>query len=333
MTTNPTVANSGHPEGHTVAVDASSVEPADIERLRSNFPGVRFTSSSIPSEWDDLVRDATIVFGKRLPRHVIVDAPRLRWVQAGTAGVDGVLKLGPWPSHIALTNARGVHGIPISEQLVAMMLAFSTRLHVLIRAQIERRSVAREVVSTKWELSGQTLLVIGLGDIGGSLAIRAEALGMHVIGVKRQPGHVPGCHRVVGLDHLDEVLPMADHVALCLPLTPETRHVIDATRIALIRDGAHVYNVGRGSLIDGTALRAALASGRLGGAGLDCVEPSDTPDPDDVLWEMPNVILGQHTSGHSPSNSRAITSLFSDNLRRFLAEEPLENRVDPIRGY
>ena len=156
---------------------------------------------------------------------------------------------------------------------------------------------------------------------------------MHVIGVKRQPGHVPGCHRVVGLDHLDEVLPMADHVALCLPLTPETRHVIDATRIALIRDGAHVYNVGRGSLIDGTALRAALASGRLGGAGLDCVEPSDTPDPDDVLWEMPNVILGQHTSGHSPSNSRAITTLFSDNLRRFLAEEPLENRVDPIRGY
>ncbi|NBT94771.1 MAG: hypothetical protein EBT47_07180, partial [Chloroflexi bacterium] len=165
--------------------------------------------------------------------------------------------------------------------------------------------VAREVVSTKWELSGQTLLVIGLGDIGGSLAIRAEALGMNVIGVKRQPGHVPGCHRVVGLDHLDEVLPMADHVALCLPLTPETRHVIDATRIALIRDGAHVYNVGRGSLIDGTALRAALASGRLGGAGLDCVEPSDTPDPDDVLWEMPNVILGQHTSGHSPGNSRA----------------------------
>ncbi len=333
MTTKPTVAGPDPSNGHTVAVDASSVDPADIERLRLNFPDVRFASSSNPNDWDDLVRGATIVFGKRLPHHVIVDAPSLRWVQAGTAGVDGVLKVGPWPSHIALTNARGVHGIPISEQLVAMMLAFSTRLHVLIRAHFERRSVAREVISTKWELAGQTLLVIGLGDIGGSLAFRAEALGMHVIGVKRQPGHVPGCHRVVGLDHLDDVLPMADHVALCLPLTPETKHVIDATRIALIRDGAHVYNVGRGALIDGTALRVALASGRLGGAGLDCVEPSDTPDPDDDLWEMPNVILGQHTSGHSPRNSRAITSLFAENLRRFLADEPLENQVDPIRGY
>lgn len=333
MTTTPTRAGAGPTQAHTVAVDAVSVDATEIDRLRTTFPDVRFTSSTNPNDWEDLVRDATVLFGKRLPRHVIADAPRLRWVQAGTAGVDGVLKLGPWPSHIALTNARGVHGTPISEQLVAMMLAFSTRLHILIRAQIERRSVAREVTSTKWELAGQTLLVIGLGDIGGSLAIRAEALGMHVIGVKRHPGHVAGCHRVVGLDHLDDVLPLADHVALCLPLTPETRHVIDASRIARIRDGAHVYNVGRGSLIEGTALREALASGRLGGAGLDCVEPSDTPDPDDVLWQMPNVILGQHTSGHSPGNSRAITSLFADNLRRFLAGEPLENQVDPTRGY
>ncbi len=333
MTSTPTSGGSDPASGHTVAVDAVSVDASDIARLHKTFPDVRFTSSTDQNVWDDLVRDATIVFGKRLPRHVIVDAPRLRWVQAGTAGVDGVLKLGPWPSHIALTNARGVHGIPISEQLVAMMLAFSTRLHILIRAQSERRSVAREVTATKWELAGQTLLVIGLGDIGGSLAIRAEALGMHVIGVKRQPGHVPGCHTVVGLDHLDEALPSADHVALCLPLTPETRHVIDASRIALIRDGAHVYNVGRGSLIEGTALREALASGRLGGAGLDCVEPSDIPDHDDVLWQLPNVILGQHTSGHSPGNSRAITSLFAGNLRRFLAGEPLENHVDPIRGY
>ncbi len=316
-----------------VAIDAPSVDLTDRDRLASAFPSVSFVAATDPDDLAQAITRAHVVFGKRLPHAAIAGAPTLAWVQAGTAGVDGVLARGPWPDGVLLTNARGAHGTPISEQVVAMMLAFATRLHVLLRAQAERRNVARAVTSTKWELSGQRLVILGLGDIGGSLAVRASALGMRVTGVRREPAPVPGCERVVGPGSLVEVLRDADHLAACLPLTPGTRHLVGEAELRALPRGAHVYNVGRGAVIDGQALRRALADGHLGGAGLDCVEPSDIPDVSDPLWSHPDVILGQHSSGHAPGNSRLITDIFASNLERFLAGRELENRVDLARGY
>lgn len=316
-----------------VAVDAHAVDAGDLARIGEAFPSVRFVRATDGPGLDAAIRAAEVVFGKRLPYEAIAGSPHVRWVQAGTAGVDGVLGRGPWPAHVALTNARGAHGTPISEQVIAMMLAFSTRLHVLVQARGRRENVARLVTRTKRDLAGQSVMVLGLGDIGGAVARRASALGMRVIGVRREPSPTPGCDVVIAPDRLHDHLPASDHLVACLPLTARTRHFVGEAAIRSLPRGAHVYNVGRGAVIDGAALRRALADGHLGGAGLDCVEPTDLPAPDDPLWSHPEVILGQHTSGHSPDNSRAICAIFEGNLRRYLAGRPLLNVVDPALGY
>ena len=316
-----------------VAVDASSIDNDDATRLTHEFPHVEFNFANSPNVFAQSLRDCEVVFGKRLPYDAIVGSPRLEWVQAGTAGVDALLGRGPWPTQITLTNARGAHGTPISEQVFAMMLAFATRLHVLVRAHASEANVAQVVTRAKWELAGQHVMILDLGDIGEAVATRATALGMHVTGVRRSPTPTPGCATVLTQHAFRDFLPTTDHLISCLPLTSQTRHLIGAPELHALPQGAHVYNVGRGAVIDGQALRGALADGHLGGAGLDCVDPSDIPAPGDPLRSHPEVILGQHTSGHSPGNSRAITEIFADNLRRFMDGEPLRNVVDPDRGY
>jgi phosphoglycerate dehydrogenase-like enzyme len=214
-----------------------------------------------------------------------------------------------------------------------MALSFATGLNILMRARGEHRNARRRVYAQKFELEGQTMLVIGLGDIGGTLAAKAQALGLRVLGVRRSGRATEHCAVVVTPDRLSEVLPQADHVALCLPLTTETKGIIGARELRLMKPSAYVYNVGRGVAIDGTALRQALREGWIAGAGLDCLAPTDVPPPDDPLWHMDNVILGLHTSGSSPQNSRRITDIFMANLERYLAGQPLQNAIDPAAGY
>jgi phosphoglycerate dehydrogenase-like enzyme len=176
------------------------------------------------------------------------------------------------------------------------------------------------------------LCVLGLGDIGGALATRALALGMRVVGVRRGGRAFPGLAATYTPDRLLEALPQADHVALCLPLTSETRAIVGEREFVAMRPTAYIYNVGRGASIDPDALLRALQSGRIAGAGLDVTSPEPLPD-DSPLWDMPNVILTQHVSGDSPYNAHRITTIFADNLRRYLAGEPLQNLVDKARGY
>jgi phosphoglycerate dehydrogenase-like enzyme len=327
------MADSGRAESLRVLVGADAIEPADRERLRRLFPHVSFTFAATAEEWLAAAPRAEVLFTKGLPLEALAAATHLRWVQAGTAGVDWWLRSGLGERDVILTNARGAHGIPMAEQVLAMALCFATRLHLLIRGQPQRRKLARRVIEEKWELHGQTMLVLGLGDVGGTLAEKARALGMHVLGVRRSLAPHPACVAIYPPERLHEALPLADHVAVCLPLTPETAGIIGEAELRLMKPTACIYNVGRGATIDGAALRRALAEGWIAGAGLDCVAPSDTPADGDPLWEMENVILGLHTSGSSPSNSRRITDLFAENLRRYLAGEPLLNVVDKQRGY
>jgi phosphoglycerate dehydrogenase-like enzyme len=156
---------------------------------------------------------------------------------------------------------------------------------------------------------------------------------MRVLGVRRSGQPAPGCDEVHTPDHLADVLPRADHVALCLPLTEETIAIIGEAELRRMKPTAHIYNVGRGASIDGEALRRALRERWIAGAGLDCVAPVDTPADDDPLWDMEEVILSMHTSGHSPYNSRRITDIFMSNLRAFMEGGPLENVIDLDRGY
>jgi len=305
-----------------------------LRRVREAFPSLPVLSCLAAADLLREIVDAEVLLTKGLTHETLSAAQSLRWIQAGTAGIDGLLKYaqlreGP----IVLTNAGGVHGVPIAEQIPAMMLAFAIRLPTLFRAQTAHRNVSSKVIAEKFELHGQTLVVVGVGDIGRTLCQKAMALGMHVIGVRRSSApKPPWVHEMVTADALPVVLPRAQHLALCLPGTAETHELIGHEQLALLPPHAYIYNVGRGAAIDQAALIDALASGAVAGAGLDVTTP-EPPQDDSPLWDMHNVILCQHTSGSSPFNAERITDLFIHNLDSYLCGDQLLNVIDKRLGY
>jgi len=315
-----------------VVLIGEDVGHANLQRLQQTHPDLEFRFSPERDHFVANAADAEIIFSKQFPPGAIAAAQKLRWIQAGTAGVNHLLTVGLAERNIVLTNARDAHGTPMAEQILAMMLAFATRLHTLIHAQTTGARVNAQVIGEKFELAGQTLCVIGLGDIGGTLAHKAKLLGMQVIGVRRTATPFAHVDELYTSDQLLAALAQADHVALCLPLTAATKALIGEKELRAMKPSAYIYNVGRGASIEANALLQALQAGWVAGAGLDVTDPEPLP-PTSPLWQMPNVILGQHTSGSSPYNADRITTIFLDNLRRYQAGEPLRNVVDQNEGY
>lgn len=314
-----------------VVVIGEDIGPANLERLRTAFPQVEFHLRLSEADFSAAAAHAQILFSKRFPAAALA-APGLRWVQAATAGVERLLAAGLVERGVTITNAHGAHGVPMAEVILSMMLAFATGLHSLIRVQESRRHIQQQIIHTKFELEGQTLCVIGLGDIGGTLAHKGRALGMRVVGVRRVPYPHPAVEQVYTAHEIGQAVGQADHVALCLPLTAATTGLVGAAELRAMRPTAFIYNVGRGASLEPTALLQALQEGWIAGAGLDVTAPEPLP-PDSPLWAMPNVILSQHTSGSSPYNADRITRIFAANLARYLAGDPLQNVIDPGRGY
>ena len=312
-----------------VAIDLS---PEWRQRLTRTFPEVEFTFAQDPAGLVKAASGAQVILTHSLSRDAVLAATRLRWVQAGTMGVSHLLYSEFRERGVLLTNARA-QGVPMAEMVLAMMFAFATRLPMFIEARPRRENVAAKAARTKFELAGQTLVILGLGDVGSTLCAKAAGIGMRVIGLRRRP-ELPcaGAERVVGVDRLREVLPAADHLAVTLPLTQGTRSFLGAPELSLVRPGTYLYNVGGGPTVDRGALLEALRSGRLAGAGLDVTDPDPLP-PDDPLWDAPNVLLTHHTSGASPNNHDRIAGIFASNLRRYLDGQPLLNTVDQSLGY
>lgn len=312
-------------------VIGEDIGSANLAHLRATFPQVEFHFCLDEAAFSAAAAQSHILFSKRFPAEALA-APNLRWVQTGTAGVERLLAAGLIERGVTLTNAHGAHGVPMAELILSMMLAFATGLHSLIRVQESRHHIHPQIVRTKFELEGQTLCVIGLGDVGGTLAHKSRGLGMHVLGVRRDPRPHPAVERVYPASEIAQAVGQADHVALCLPLTAATTEIVGEPELRAMRPTAYVYNVGRGASLEPNALITALQEGWIAGAGLDVTVPEPLP-PDSPLWAMPNVILGQHTSGSSPYNADRITRIFAQNLARFLAGEPLHNVIHPERGY
>ena len=262
-------------------------------------------------------------------------APAVRWIQATSAGIGQLvhrLRYAERLPETVITTASGVHAIPLAEFSVMAMLVFRKRLlHGL--ADQARRHWERFAAT---DLRDRSLVVVGVGSIGREVARIASAHGMRVIGVKRT---------VAGVDpaslHLDELyafedlhaaLRGAEHVVLAAPHTPETDGLIGREELALLASGAVIVNVARGALVDETALIDALDSGHLGGAALDVFAAEPLP-PDSPLWVMPNVIVSPHSASTSDRENGRITDLFCENLRRYLANEPLLNVLDTDRLY
>lgn len=271
-----------------------------------------------------------VIFGHP-PIDYVVNQEQLAWVQTASAGVDWILHQPvPFPKKVKLTNGSGVYGPAGGDHVLAMMLYFSRGLYFYQRMK-ERGEWVRDLSYAK-RLKGQTVCIVGLGDLGRNVAQRARAFGMKVVGVKRSPGPVEGVDEVTTPDDIDRLLPTTDHLVITLPLTRETEGLISRERIQRLPRGAFLYNIGRGAVVDEEALVDALRSGHLGGAGLDVFveEPLPAEHP---FWSMENVVLTPHIGADTPWDNDFAAEIFIDNLKRFHAGEPLRNEVDLRAGY
>lgn len=271
---------------------------------------------------------------RRFPTDLFAAAPNLRWFQQWGAGADWLLRHPDVAaSQLIVTSGSGIHAIPISEHILALILALGRGLHTAIRHQVQHKWQSPTDWGTLFELPGKTMLLIGVGAIGERTAEIATALGMRVIGVRRDPSiGAPGVAAMHPPQALLDLLPEADFVVLTAPLTPETHHLIDARALQAMKPSAYLVNIGRGGTVDEPALIAALRQGRIAGAGLDVVAQEPLPS-DSPLWAMPNVIITAHYAGATPHYDERAMPIFLENLRRYLAGEPLQNVVDKTLGY
>ncbi len=254
-------------------------------------------------------------------------APNLRWVHLGFAGIDLPLFGTLLERGVRLSNSPTSAAEPIAHTAMAGLLALARRFPFWAAAQRDRewRRLPNELIAE--DLSDQTLVIYGLGAIGGELARLAQAFGVYVIGVRRRPGDAADAvDEILHPDQLDTVLPRADWLAITANLTGETRGAITAERLALLPAGAHVINVSRGAIIEETALIDALRSGGLGGAYLDvfAVEPLPVASP---LWDLPNVIISPHNSWAAKGNPERARAAFLENLECWLNGNPLPQEV------
>jgi len=281
---------------------------------------------------EEMLDDIEIAVGS-FPHDLLPRARNLRWLQEWGAGVDWLLRHPEVAKlEFTLTNASGVHAIPISEQILGYLLAFARRLPAAVRAQ-DRRAWQAPKRDQLFELAGKTMLLVGVGAIGARTAVIAAALGMRVLGIRRNPaGELPGVHAIFGSDQLLDLLPEADCVVLTVPLSQATQGMIGARELRAMKPTSYLINIGRGGTIQQPALIQALREGWIAGAGLDVFEqePLPTTSP---LWELENVIMTAHYAGLTPAYDQRALAIFLDNLRRYHAREPLENVVDKVAGY
>jgi len=305
-------------------------------RLRERYPGMRVVHLKDYSGVNAELPDTDIFVGWSLRALQLAAAPRLKWLHSTAAGVAQLMYPELRASGIAVTNASGVHTIPIAEHVLGLLLALARRFPSSFRHQAARhwgqQDIWDEPIRPR-ELRGATLLVVGLGAIGREVARLARAIGMRLEAVTRSGQAAPEfADRVAPASSLDALLPAADFVVLAAPETAETRHLMNAPRLALMKPSAYLINVARGSLIDESALAAALTARRIAGAALDVAseEPLPASSP---LWALDNCFLTPHLSGASDSLWERQGDLLLENLDRWFSGRELRNRVDLSRGY
>jgi phosphoglycerate dehydrogenase-like enzyme len=323
----------------------TSLRPESVEQLRAISPALDVVDASADPAFDiDTLDDPEVeaIFGRRAP-HDLQRVPRLRWLQVASAGVDHLADDPPWERGILVTNARGVFAVPIGEYVTGAILRINQPIASWAEGQATQVWPAeQEPLATV--VRGQTVVLVGYGSIGREVARQLAALGIRVLAVKPRPeiradlayrvsgtgdpdGSIP--ERIVGLESLCEVAAEADYLVLTLPLTRASRGTIDSGVLASLPRTAWLINVSRGALVDEDALLDALRAGRLAGAILDVTstEPLPAGHP---LWDAPNVTITPHVSG---ATDRFRDELVIENVRRYLAGEPLLNPIDPARGY
>jgi phosphoglycerate dehydrogenase-like enzyme len=322
-----------------------------LDKLRAVSPRLdvqQMTDASFETMPEALRNRVEILYGWGRSIDEAHRYPNLKWIQTHSAGIDNILDKPIWQSKVIITTTSGIHPVPMAEHALAMILAFRWKLLDMFRWQTRA-----EWPQGRWdkvimpELRGSTLGIVGYGSIGRELARLARALGMWVSAAnrsgqrRRDEGYnEPGIgdpdaiipEKIYPIGGLLEMLPQCDYVVALMPLTPETHHLFGAEAFAQMKESAFFFNLGRGPVVDELALIDALRQGQIAGAGLDVFEEEPLPS-DSPLWQMENVIISPHVAGFTPRYDDRASDVFAENLRRYLAGEPLLNLVERDRGY
>lgn len=277
----------------------------------------------------EAMASAEALFGWDFERAKLAEqAPRLKWIHVQGAGINHLLPLDWIPPGVTLTNCRGAHGKRASEYLIMAILALNNDLPAMMTNQRECRW--RQIFNSA--IDGKTLLIFGVGHVGGDTATAAKFFGLHVLGVRRTGTPHPDVDEMYRPETLQALLPRADFVLVTAPHTPSTDYVIGRREFGLMKQGAGFVNYSRAELVDYQALREALEAGRIS-AVVDVFgeEPLPSSSP---LWQTPNLIITPHSSSNDPvHHARRSLDLLFDNLGRFLEGGELRNIVDPVRQY
>jgi phosphoglycerate dehydrogenase-like enzyme len=307
------------------------------ERLAKEFPQVQVVQRNSYEGVEEDLQETEIIFTISLRAEQFAIARKLRWIHSASAAVHQFLFPELVNSEVVLTNSREVHGPVVAEHVMALIFALAKKIPQA--AVLQTKSVwGQEMIADDTprlrELAGATLGLIGVGSIGGRVAQMASAVGMRVIAVREhvEKGKPEGVEQVFARSALDEMLRQSDFVVLGAPLLTETRALMNADRLAAMKPDAYLINVGRGPLVDETALIEALRNRRIGGAALDVFEREPLP-AESPLWNVEKLLITPHTAGLTDKLWQRQYDLFSDNLRRYLAGQPLRFVVDKRRGY
>jgi len=299
--------------------------------LAARNAGIKSFPIAVRDELPQRLGEADVLVVSGFWRNDLLEAaPKLKFIQSIGAGTDqfdrGLLR----ERGVRLASAQGVNERAVSQHAMALILAMARRLPEARDNQARHlwRGMISDLTRREDELTGKTLMIIGLGRIGGRLARLAKAFDMEVIGVRRDPGAgANGADSVHRFDRLPELLPRADFVALTCPLTPETKNIIDADALARMKRGAVLVNAARGKCVDEDARVAALRRGDISGAAIDVTaeEPLASSSP---LWDLPNVFVTPHTAGETRSYEKNVVDILIENLNRlWRGETSLQNQI------
>jgi D-2-hydroxyacid dehydrogenase (NADP+) len=311
--------------------------PADVGiSVQRAFPEMKVVHLTTYEHINDELPDTNIFVGYSLKPAQFVAAKKLRWLHSTAAGVDQLMYPELRASDVVVTNASGVHSVPMAEHILGLLIALARRFPSSFRHQMNRHWGQQEIWDDQLrprELQGQTLLFVGFGAIGRETAKRVRPLGMRIWAVTRTGQGDPAlADRYLPAAQLEEVLHQADYVILAAPETPETHRMMNAQRLAAMKPTAFLINVARGTLIDEAALIDTLRRRAIAGAALDVTEQEPLP-PDSPLWSLDNCLITPHTSSASEYLWDRQTGLLLENLARWFSGRELLNRVDVKRGY
>ena len=320
------------PTGAREAIEAASPRVRLLDYPAERVPPDGTPAPPLGDEARRVLAGAEVVFGSHRDPIALFDAaPDLRWFQALTAGLDELIAEGLLERGFTVTTMSGVGAGAIAEYCMGVMTMLEKDLHTAMRDQVAHRWA----FGFAGELRGRTCGIVGLGAIGRELARRARAFDMRVVAVRRGAdggAADPDVDELLPARDLPRLLAQSDYVVVCTPLTAETKGLIGAREIALMKPDAALVNVARAAVVDGEALLAALREERIAGAALDVHDPEPLP-PESPLWDLPNVIVTPHRSGAMRGYFPRAAAFFAENLGRYARGEPLLNVADRARGY